>query len=186
MTNAARRRPKTTPPEPDRGTPELRAKRQALVGGGDPALSAHPLGVLLARREIDDDLYAAGVRYAFLFGKLFGRTKIVAHYADALIGTRDHTELSDADAARFELALRDCWLAMAPLGPKAKRLLDDIAIYERFPSWLLTDRKNAANGVDRGLLQAALGVLVAQSSRDPKRRATPAAPDRTASRAAVR
>lgn len=160
----AQRRRKIVPPEPDRGTPELRAKREALVGHGDPVLSAHPLGVLLARDVIDEDLYGAGIRYAFLFGKVFGRTKIVAHYADALVGTRDLAELNDDDVARFERALRDCWQAVQPLGPRAKRLLDDVAVYERFPGWILADRLGAEDRADRRLLVASLRAMAGRSS----------------------
>jgi hypothetical protein len=159
MARSGRRRRKIAAPELDCGTAELQAKRQALVGGGDPTLSAHPLGVLRARQVIDDDLVAAGIRYAFLFGKVFGRTKIVAHYADSLVGSRDVTELNDDDAARFESALRDCWRGIAPLGPKAKRLLDDVAVYERFPAWALTGGVSDADRDDCRQLVAALRVL---------------------------
>jgi len=115
--------------------------------------------VLLARDVIDDDLYEAGIRYAFLFGKVFGRTKIVAHYADALVGTRDLKELDDDDVARFERALRDCWQAVQPLGPRAKRLLDDVAVYERFPGWILADHPRTEDRSDRRLLLASLGAI---------------------------
>jgi hypothetical protein len=135
----------------------------ALVDGGDPALSAHPLGVLLARQVIDADHYAAGVRYAFLFGKVFGRTKIVAHYADILVGSRDRVDLSESDATRYEAALRRCWHAIAPLGIQAKRLLDDVAVYERFPAWALSDRASGGDHQDRRLLRSALSILAGRT-----------------------
>jgi len=162
----ARRRARTRTPEPDQGTPELRAKRQALVGAGDPALSAHPLGVLLAQGAIDDAHYRAGLRYAFLYGKVFGRTKIVAHYADRYLGTVDYAELDDTQAARFESALRECWRMVAPLGARAKRVLDDIAVYERFVPWILaggTGQGGQGGQGDRRLLVAALDALAARS-----------------------
>jgi hypothetical protein len=44
-----RGRPNRDRPDIDRGTPELRAHRERLAAGGDPALTEYPLGLLLAR-----------------------------------------------------------------------------------------------------------------------------------------
>ena len=59
---------------PDRGTPELQEKRQALVGeGGDATLSTRWLDVLAARKLIDDAQQQAGQDFArdrlTLYGK---------------------------------------------------------------------------------------------------------------------
>jgi hypothetical protein len=47
MTTAWRKRgrPRFDRPSIDQGTPEQQARRRALAGGGDPALTEHPLGI---------------------------------------------------------------------------------------------------------------------------------------------
>ena len=40
-----RGRPRLDRPSNDQGTPEQQAKRSALAGGADPALTEHPLGL---------------------------------------------------------------------------------------------------------------------------------------------
>ena len=62
-------------PEADLGTPEARAHKLALVGSADPALAEYPLGVLLARGILTPEQHDAGCHYAYLAGRVLGRTK---------------------------------------------------------------------------------------------------------------
>lgn len=72
-----RGRPKSDRPSIDYGTPELRAKRYAMVENGDPALSEHPLGLLMARGLLDHNtetnrhMYDAGIKFGVLWGRVF-------------------------------------------------------------------------------------------------------------------
>jgi len=52
---------------PDRGTPELIAKRLALTGKPDDRLAAHALGILYRNFEISGPSLSAGLRYAALY-----------------------------------------------------------------------------------------------------------------------
>jgi hypothetical protein len=61
----------------DHGTPELRAKRMLLVGGGDPAFAEHPMGILHQRGYLSNDheqsyrMYSAGMEFGILWGRVF-------------------------------------------------------------------------------------------------------------------
>ena len=48
-----RGRPRTRSDGPDRGTPELQARRAFLACGGDPAMTDNPLGAMLAYGKLD-------------------------------------------------------------------------------------------------------------------------------------
>ena len=74
---AKRGRPKKIRPDIDCGTPELIAKRALLTGGADPAYAEHPLGILYVRGYLSDDheqsrrMYAAGMEFGYLWGRVF-------------------------------------------------------------------------------------------------------------------
>src|SRR5215470_11916653 len=71
-----RGRPNRDRPVIDRGTPELRAHRERLAAGGDPALTEYPLGLLLTRGLVSREQHEAGCYYAFLYGRSIGRTQV--------------------------------------------------------------------------------------------------------------
>lgn len=74
---AKRGRPRKNRPDIDYGTPELRAKRLALVGKADTAFAEHPLGILFARGYLSADheqsrrMYVAGMEFGVLWGRVF-------------------------------------------------------------------------------------------------------------------
>jgi hypothetical protein len=69
-------RPRKEPSGPDQGTPELQARRIALVGGAqnaaDPALSESPLGRMLALGLITREEQRCAVAYAWLYRRATG------------------------------------------------------------------------------------------------------------------
>lgn len=149
--STGRGRPRTARPKVDRGTPELRAKRQAMVGGADPVLAEHPLGILYARDILDADQYRAGLRYAFLFGKVYGRTTAATGEMERLSGGDAGPDLSDRDAERYEADLRRARTCLLAVGRAAKDAVDNAAVYERLPAWLFRGRP--APGARRPLVE---------------------------------
>jgi len=55
------------PAVPSAPSPQLLVHRAAMMGFGDPTLSAYPLGVLFGRRLIDIEQHNAGCHYAWLY-----------------------------------------------------------------------------------------------------------------------
>lgn len=62
-----------TGPARDAGTPELQAKRQAIVGdGADPNLSVSAPGILFAKAILNREQYAQALTYRKLRAAIFG------------------------------------------------------------------------------------------------------------------
>ena len=110
-----RGRPNRDRPDIDRGTPELRAHRERLAAGGDPALSEYPLGLLLARGLVSREQHEAGCYYAFLYGRSIGRTQVNCSYlfGAQAAGYADRHDLTEADLAKLQSLFRQgkivCW-----------------------------------------------------------------------------
>ena len=62
----------------DTGPRELKSLRKWYAGDGDPALTAYPLGILLANKAISEDQHRAGCQYAWLHWRVFGRPSVAA------------------------------------------------------------------------------------------------------------
>lgn len=103
-----RGRPNGDRPDIDRGTPELRAHRERLAAGGDPALTEYPLGLLLARGLVSREQHEAGCYYAFLYGRSIGRTQVNCSYlfGAQAAGYADRHVLSEAELARLQSLFR--------------------------------------------------------------------------------
>ena len=126
-----RRRKATRRTEPDRGTPEAQARRYALIGTADPALAEYPLGVLLARGVITGEQHDAGCHYAYLAGRVLGRTK--PYRADQGGSGAALNEVAiDAIERRWHQAVR----TLLDAGRRAKDEVDNVALFERLPSWV--------------------------------------------------
>ncbi|MGE3336053.1 MAG: hypothetical protein AB7I36_20645 [Rhodospirillaceae bacterium] len=107
---AKRGRPKLNRPGIDYGTPELIAKRIHVTAGADPVYAEHPLGILYVRGYLSDDheqsrrMYAAGMEFGFLWGRVFKppfAQSLMAQFvpgAGGDGGTWDDAALADAEA----------------------------------------------------------------------------------------
>jgi hypothetical protein len=140
------RKPKRKVKPPDMGTPEQQAKRRALVGDANPQLASYPLGVLLARKLIDQDQHNAGLRYAQLCRVMLN------------VGPREPSLgylPSDERDARTEREWRLCTSSLERAGQIAKWSVDTICVYEQVPIDAdatrhgLTSLHRALHGLDR-------------------------------------
>lgn len=107
-------RPKSERPRVDLGTPELIAKREAVLGespAGWPklsvALAEHPLGVLMWRGQLDQkydtarDMYWAGMRFGAIWGRVFKHPfaqSMMAHLLPSEGGEWTEEKLADAES----------------------------------------------------------------------------------------
>src|SRR5688572_14553616 len=108
---AKRGRPRKPKFELDYGTPELQSKRLHLVGRGDPSFAEHPLGVLHVRGYLCADheqsrrLYAAGMEFGILWGKVFKPPFAESLMANYMPG-REGGDWDDSELALAEARLR--------------------------------------------------------------------------------
>jgi len=109
-----RGRPPLGRPSTDQGTPELQARRAVLVGGSDPALSEHPLGIMLARGLITPEQHEAGCYYAGLYGRAVGPPdlSVASLYRRLMAESGRGKEIDEADLGRIQAlywARTGCW-----------------------------------------------------------------------------
>ena len=121
----------------DPGTPELVRKRAEAVMGGDPALSEHPLSVLLARgylnpkdNKIAQSMYYAGVRFGAIWGMVFKPPYAQSNLATFMPGGAGG-EWSDADLESAARKLREIRSAMHDR--QTYDALVNCVIYRRLP-----------------------------------------------------
>ena len=103
-----RGRPRLGRPSTDQGTPELQARRAVLVGGSDPALSEHPLGIMLARGLITPEQHEAGCYYAGLYGRAVGPPdlSVASLYRRLMAESGRGKEIDEADLGRIQALYR--------------------------------------------------------------------------------
>lgn len=100
------------------------ARRSALVKGGDPVMASYPLGVLLARGIIDQGQHDAGQRYAYYYGRMFGRT---------VPGVSDNWhEDSEQTAAIIEEKYREASALLMSQSRQIKDAVENAAVFHRF------------------------------------------------------
>jgi hypothetical protein len=115
---------------PDRGTDQAQAKRAALVGPtGDPVRAEYPLGVLLERGIIDEEMHTAGLRYA-------GRARAMLPRVNLRQASTPRLMTNEAEATK-ESKWRHSCEALLDIGRAAKDAVDNLCVYERAPRWLL-------------------------------------------------
>jgi len=111
------------------------AMRKAKIGSianGNAQRGAYPLGALLERGFIDHSMHDAGVRYAELYGRVFGRTTP---------GTSDGgPELSEAAMEKCELDYWDAANLLASHSRAIKDAVENAAVFSRYPSMLFHAR----------------------------------------------
>jgi len=186
-------RPRTENRGPDTGTPELQARRLALVGGvgtgADPALSTTPLGRLLALGLITRDEYRGGQAYAWLYrqatgwkphgaGRIYDGT-MVAGLKSVALGVNDAARggpENERPAAQHRFrAVKNRLLAA---GQQVCDATENLAVFELTPGFLATQsdrnivrslalRSHQFRSIREGLaiLVAAFGTTAAQTGR---------------------
>lgn len=153
-----RGRPRTRPQ--DYGTPELIAKRWALVGEGAAELAEYPLGVMLARGIITQDQHNSGQRYAWLYGNIIGRVTI-----KNVLAPSKGEAIEDPRQAEMEAAFRLCKNALLMAGRRACNALENAAVFERLPYWLMREMGRVhvvrpSEIAERAAIRSALDALV--------------------------
>jgi hypothetical protein len=157
MPAVRRGRPPVTRPAIDRGTPEIQARRARLANGGDEALTAYPLGILLANGDIGEEAQQAGCRYAWLYGFVLGRTGAAARsWMNAPKG--DARELPPRVAAAIEADFRAAAHLLAR-HPRRKRLLEDLVVFGTEPRWMRPVAPRLSDVVESREFHAALDAL---------------------------
>ena len=154
-----RGRPKLERPSVDGGTPELQARRRALVGEADPALAAHPLGVMLARGLIGRAEHDAGCRYALLYARAVSRTELsVAHVYRRLLAEsgRSH-ELDEASEARIQAQFRLGKNRLLAAGRRICSATENLAVFARPARFLDISRPGE---LKRGAAHAELAAVL--------------------------
>ncbi|MBX6323432.1 MAG: hypothetical protein IRY94_16535 [Rhodospirillaceae bacterium] len=154
----------------DRGTPEARARRAALVGGADPALSEHPLGVLLARGLIGPETHAAACTYAWLYARAVGwpRTSCAPLYR-RLAGEPagpGPAPLDETAEAAIEERFRRGKNRLLAAGRRVCDATENVVVFGRFPRFLdSAGRRSAAarraDAMELAALRTGLEVLAA-------------------------
>ena len=111
---------------PDRGTPEQIARRFKLIGDAPQELASYPLGVLLARKIITQEMHNAGRDYGRLYRCVVGK-----HQRSAGGDPIPDEVLRDMQS-RFDVMRQ----ALKNAGRRSKDAVDNAAVYDRFPGWL--------------------------------------------------
>ena len=171
-----RGRLKLNRPSQDTGTPELQARRTALVGGGDPALAEHPLGIMLARGLISAEEHEAGCHYAVLYARAVARTHLSpAHiYRRMLAESGRAASLDDKSQEHIERLFRQGKNRLLSAGRRVCEATENIAVFGR-PARFLDSRRTAelrrgANFTEFQAVLEGLAVLAACYGRSAGRR----------------
>lgn len=170
-----RGRPKLDRPANDTGTPELQARRSALVGPGDPALAEYPLGIMLARGLITAEEHEAGCYYAALYARAVARTSLsCAHiYRRMLAESGRAMDLDDKSQAHIERLFRQGKNNLLAAGRRVSEATENLAVFGRPPRFLDRQVAKLRRGADYSELRAVLNglaVLVACYGRGAGRR----------------
>ncbi len=133
-----RGRPKLNRPSNDSGTPELQARRSALVGAGDPVLAEYPLGIMLARGLISAEQHEAGCYYATLYAKAVARTTLsCAHiYRRMLAESGKAQELDDKSQEHIERLFRHGKNRLLAAGRRVCEATENLAVFGRAARFL--------------------------------------------------
>jgi hypothetical protein len=178
MTGAWRKRgrPRFDRPSIDEGTPEQQVRRRALAAGGDPVLTEHPLGLMLARGLISTQQHDAGSYYAMLYGWAVGPTDVsVASLYRRLLAEGWHgKEIDEEDLSRIQSLYRLGKNRLLAAGRRISTATEDIAVFGRPARFLSRSAgRSLKRGPDFAELEAVLeglSVLVACYGRGAKRR----------------
>jgi len=178
MTGAWRKRgrPRLDRPSLDQGTPEQQARRRTLAAGKDPALTEHPLGLMLARGLISVEQHEAGSYYAMLYGRAVARTdlSVAALYRRLLREGGCGKQIDEEDLVRIQALYRLGKNRLLAAGRRISVATENIAVFGRPARFLSRSAsRNLKRGADFAELEAVLeglSVLVACYGRGAARR----------------
>lgn len=178
-----RGRPRLDRPDIDPGTPELQARRAALAGDGDAALSEYPLGLMLARGLIGREQHEAGCRYGFLYGRAIGKgTLSCAGIYDRLAAEvrSSGPVTSEAQEARDQALFRLGKNQLLAAGRRVCDATENAIVFGRMPRFLLEAGwrgagARRADSAELAALVTGLDALVACYGRGAARRGQMAA-----------
>ena len=171
-----RGRPRFDRPVVDEGTPEQQVRRQKLAAGGDPVLTEHPLGLMLARDLISIQQYEAGCYYAMLYGWAVGGTDVsVASLYRRLLAEGWHgKEIDEEGRARIQALYRLGKNRLLAAGRRISTATENIVVFgcpARFLNRSAAGRpKRGADFAELEAVLEGLSVLVACYGRGAKRR----------------
>ena len=173
-----RRKKRPSAPRIDYGTPELVAKRRAIVGvsvkrdssgqariePNDPTKAYSPAAAMLARGLLNQDQFSAAERYSWLYARALGARTPAAESYPALVGPGCCGAVpacKDCTPAKIEAKWRDAVNALSKHPRKVKDAVENVAIFWRWPRWFveLTGRRNTPRPTDEGGYQALLAGL---------------------------
>jgi len=122
-----RGRPKKPPaPKRDEGTPEVQLRRMILTGTTNDQRASYPLGILLAHKVIDQQQHNDALHYAHTLQMATGRWQ---HHEGGRAGGYGEGSVP-AHQEWQKLAKR-----LLSLGRRYKDAMDNVAVFERLPSW---------------------------------------------------
>lgn len=137
---------------PDFGTPEVIAKRIALVGAADVTLAGYPLGVMLARELIDQQKHDAGLGYGRAYRIAIERPTLppISPMTRRIAGKP--SEVPEDVWLKAVGHWRACAAALIGDGRKTKDLVDNLVVFQRWPLWLAASvRSSERERTIRGL-----------------------------------
>lgn len=154
----------------DRGTEQIQSQRAWLaqriddegkITMADPVKCSYPLGVLLANGTIDGPQHDAGTRYAKLYAKAAGRVSPKSAVLDDDRAGRAPEDDEQRERRRMsdEAALRDAATELGRAGRHVKDHVDNVAVYNRTPRWMLPVRPRAGDIRDADALIEGLECL---------------------------
>lgn len=128
---------------------------------GDPVKTSYPLGVLLGNGTIDGQQHDAGVRYARLYCQVAGRATPPAIILDDDRAGRAPEDDEQREKRRVadEQLLKDAASALHEVSSKAKSIVDNTAVYSRFPRWMFPVRPRVSDVREADALIAGLEAL---------------------------
>lgn len=154
------------PRDNDLGSELLQMQRTILSRredgtSGDPVLTSHALGALLTVGIIDQVQHDAGQLYSKLYTAVVGRTSAPAMALDEDRAGRAPEDDADREAkrARDERSLRDAAAALGAVGRRAKDAVDNAAVFDRRPRFLVSDVVRPSDARDALALGAGLEAL---------------------------
>ncbi len=133
MTAKRVRRRQTPKNHTDNGTPEMQRMRKMLVGHENDQRASYPLGVMLARNIITQAEHDAAVHYAHVVQKATGRWQS----NEGGISLDPDSEAAAKSTLKAELAWKEYAAKLLAQGRQIKDAIDNLAIYSRFPRWLI-------------------------------------------------
>lgn len=131
MAKRGRPRKYAPPDKPDRGTPETQARRLILTGSLTDQRNDRPLGVMEARGYLTRDQVVLCDRFAELARIALGKRMNGDRGA---LGGLDDARMAEA-TLRYNLQRN----ALLGAGRPVLDAIQNLAIYERWPRWLLSD-----------------------------------------------